>query len=593
MSVERRLRRWSRRARSLIGGRGRLPVLYDPRYRLPITSLNARHGLEVRRADFAAWYLTISGFIPTSRVREPTPVSYADIARVHTPRLLRSLTDGDGLARVFQAEANEVQVSQVMLAIRLACGGTLDAARLALDRTGPVLNLLGGFHHAMPDKAAGLCPLNDIAIAIATLRADGLRGRISVLDLDAHPPDGTAACVGADEDVWIGSLSGSDWGPVPHADETLLPVGCGDEPYLEALRSLLGRMPRSRVCFVIAGGDVLHGDRMGQLGMSLDGVRRRDLTVLQALANTASVWLPGGGYSRRSWRVLAGTALALAGFGRRPIPEEISPEDLRFDRVARSLDRTRLGDEDSDWLDARELEIELGMATPPPRLLGTYTVEGLRYALDAYGILGQLGRIGYAQFRIEIDRVAVGERLRVYGRDSSGEEGLLVESVVESREVLGEPCLFIHWLTLRHPASTFGSARPRLPGQDVPGLGMSMEAIELIERAAVRIGAAGVAMAPSFVHTAWPPAPGTHFVDAGRQGRYEAILRDLGGMGRGALTRALVAGKVLLDGEPYAWEADEMVQWLDGRDRIDASAVRAERERIRFTLPASSPENTP
>ena len=73
------------------------------------------------------------------------------------------------------------------------------------------LNLLGGFHHAKPDAGGGFCAVNDLAVAVAAVRAEGFAGRVLVLDLDAHPPDGTAACLAADPSAWIGSLSGSSW----------------------------------------------------------------------------------------------------------------------------------------------------------------------------------------------------------------------------------------------------------------------------------------------------------------------------------------------------------------------------------------------
>jgi hypothetical protein len=47
--------------------------------------------------------------------------------------------------------------------------------------------------------------------AIAAVRADGFSGRVLVLDLDAHPPDGLAACLAGDPSCVIGSISGSDW----------------------------------------------------------------------------------------------------------------------------------------------------------------------------------------------------------------------------------------------------------------------------------------------------------------------------------------------------------------------------------------------
>jgi len=90
----------------------------------------------------------------------------------------------------------------------------------------------------------------------------------------------------------VGSLSGSDFCRLRGADETVLPAGAGDEAYLAALPSLLWRMPTPDLAFVIAGGDVLAGDRFEQLGLTLAGTRRRDLEVARALAGVPRL---GGG----------------------------------------------------------------------------------------------------------------------------------------------------------------------------------------------------------------------------------------------------------------------------------------------------------
>jgi len=44
----------------------------------------------------------------------------------------------------------------------------------------------------------------------------------------------------------------------------------------------------------------------------------------------------------------------------------------------------------------------------------------------------------------------------------------------------------------------------------------------------------------------------------------------------------VAAGRVRLDGAPYAWEADEMAFWLR-ESPADAGEVDRERERVRFT----------
>jgi acetoin utilization deacetylase AcuC-like enzyme len=537
--------------------------------------------LEVRRSDYAAWVLTIDGWLHPGDLVAPIEVRYSDLARVHSQRLLTSLTDGEGLANVFHADPAEIRVPDVMRSIRRACGATLDGARRTLRSRRPTFTLLGGFHHAFPDKAGGLCPVNDIAVAIAAVRAEGFSGRVAVLDLDAHPPDGTAACVEGDPEVWIGSISGSDWGSLPGVDEVVLPPGSGDTVYLAALGELLARMPRVDLAFVLAGGDVLVGDRMGQLALTLDGVRRRDLAVVRALSGVPSVWMPAGGYSSGAWRVVVGTALALGGYGRAELDPRLDPHDLRFNQIARRLDPQKLGQPPDDDLD---LAVALGVARPgPPRLLGHYTEEGVRYALDAYGLLEQLGRLGYSQMRIEIQTVPLGDRLRVYGRDDAGNEHVLGETVLERKELRGRPVLFVHWLTLRHPAALGGRRGSRLPGQEVPGLGLVSEALEMLTAAARRIGAEGVAFRPSYYHTVWPTSSGARFLDDGRQGRFEALVRDLGAMGRAELSAALQQGRVRLQGEPYVWEPDEMVWWLENSsDR--KPAVDQERDRSRFTV---------
>jgi hypothetical protein len=468
-----------------------------------------------------------------------------------------------------------------MRTVRLATGATLEAAREALRRRRPQLNLLGGFHHAGPGSAGGNCPVNDIGVAVVTLRAEGFAGKVAVLDLDAHPPDGVAASLATDPDHWIGSLSGSDWGAVPGVEETLLPPGTGDEAYLEALAALLARMPRSDLAFVIAGGDVLRGDRLGRLGLTLGGARRRDVRVAAHLDRTPSVWLPGGGYTPHAWKVLAGTGMALSTRSLEPIPEDYDPLAARFAGIARRLPVELLSDPGE--LTADDLAEALGMRPQRQRLLlGFYTAAGLEHALQRFGILEQLGRLGYGHFRLEFDQAPPGERVRILG-ESDGQEHLLVEAVLEKRRVAGHPVLYVHWLMLRNPRAQFSDRRPRLPGQDVPGLGLAREAGEVLGLMALRLGLAGVAYRPAHYHTAFPARDHFAFVDPARQGRFEALVRDLADLSLLEATRAVDEGRVLLDGEPYAWEPDEMVFWLREAPH-EVGEVAHERERARFTL---------
>jgi acetoin utilization protein AcuC len=57
----------------------------------------------------------------------------------------------------------------------------------------------GGLHHAMRERASGFCVYNDVALAIARARRDGLR--VLYVDLDVHHGDGVQALHAADPGV--------------------------------------------------------------------------------------------------------------------------------------------------------------------------------------------------------------------------------------------------------------------------------------------------------------------------------------------------------------------------------------------------------
>jgi acetoin utilization deacetylase AcuC-like enzyme len=561
-----------------------LAVWHAAEYRLPMTGVEGAVGLEPRRADHVAFWLVDCGAIAAERLHRPQRIRYEDLDRVHSLELVESLGHAEALARIFATDPSDVPVDELVTTIRLACGGTLAAAREALATRRATLNLQGGFHHAAPDVAGGFCAVNDVAVAIAALRAQGFRGRVAVLDLDAHPPDGIAACLARDPSAWVGSLSASNWGPLPTVDETVLREGTGDEVYLRALSALLGRMPRASLAFVLAGGDVLAGDRFGRLALTLDGARRRDIAVAEALASTPSVWLPAGGYHPDAWRVLAGTGMVLAARSRAPIPDRYDPLLARYSAIARQLSGAELGD---GGFNAADLEEALGLGGARQQLLlGYYTAAGLEHALHRYGLLDHLHRIGYGGFKVSLDATGAGQRMRLSG-SAGGADHVLLELVLERRRVADAEVLYVHWLSLRNPRARFSATRPPLPGQDVPGLGIARDVVELLALMARRLGLAGVAYRPAHFHTAYPARHTLAFVDPARQGRFQALVRDLAPLSLRDATAAVDEGRVRLDGAPYAWEADEMVLWLSPRSERDrAEAVARERDRARFTIVA-------
>lgn len=560
-----------------------VPIWYDAEFRLPLTAFGRHWGLEPRRADLVVWYLLEKKWVAPANLRAPARARYEDLARVHAPAYLEQLTSRETLARIFGVDPSDVPVDEVMRSERLGVGATLAAARESLARRGPAVNLFGGFHHAGPNWGSGLCALNDMAVSVAALRHEGFTGQVVILDLDAHPPDGTAACLAGDARIWIGSLSGGVSTPIAGVDETVLPARCDDATYLAALEGLLGRMPAPDLAMIVAGGDILAGDHLGGLGLSLDGARQRDLRVMRALHQVPSVWLPGGGYHPTSWQVLAGTVLGLVRHTRQGIAAGEDPMAVRFARLARHLRRRHDVPGGFD-LTLADVESELGVVSGAPRLLlGRYSAEAVEYALYRFNLLPFLERRGYGQFRVAIGQATSGgDRICVYGQ-ARGQEHLLAEAVMERRVVGGVPALYLHWLTLRDPQARFSGTRPRLPGQEHPGLGLARETAELLTLMAQRLDLGGVAFAPAHYHTAYVAADRFRFLQPRRQGRFEAMMRDFAGVNLAEVSIAMAAGSVRLNAEPYAWEPEDMVSWpFESAD--DRALADAERDRSQFTI---------
>ncbi len=126
-----------------------------------------------------------------------------------------------------------------------------------------------------------------------------------IFDVDVHQGDGTAAIFADDPRVFTCSLHGEKNFPGRKQRSDLdvpLPDGTGDEAYLGALDDALERsleLGRPDIVLYQGGVDVLEVDRLGRLGLSLDGTLERDRRALgRLLARGLPVALTlGGGYA--------------------------------------------------------------------------------------------------------------------------------------------------------------------------------------------------------------------------------------------------------------------------------------------------------
>jgi acetoin utilization protein AcuC len=196
----------------------------------------------------------------------------------------------------------------------LVTGASVDAARAVWEGTHEhAVNISGGLHHAMKDRASGFCVYDDPAVAIAWLLAAGAT-RVAYVDVDVHHGDGVQAAFYDDPRVLTISLHETgrtlfpgtgfpdETGPAGTAVNVALPAGTGDALWLRAFHAIVPPAVRAfgpQVLVTQHGCDTHALDPLAHLMMSVDG-QRAAYQALHALAHEVSggkwVALGGGGY---------------------------------------------------------------------------------------------------------------------------------------------------------------------------------------------------------------------------------------------------------------------------------------------------------
>ncbi len=275
-----------------------MKCVYHPSYQV---ALPPGHPFPMSKYSLLKDRLLAEGILAAGDILQPEPLDASTLELVHTREYLAKLVSS-GLSAAEQRRLGLPWSEALWQRSRLASAGTLLAARAALDQ-GLAGNLAGGTHHAFADHGEGFCVLNDVAIAIRKLQAEGAIERAAIIDLDVHQGNGTAAIFEADEDVFTFSMHGERNYPLAKMRSNLdvpLKDGVGDAEYLDALRRHVPTVldtANADIVFYLAGVDVAAGDRYGKLALTEEGVRQRDRRVIEAVRSRGlplSIVLAGG-----------------------------------------------------------------------------------------------------------------------------------------------------------------------------------------------------------------------------------------------------------------------------------------------------------
>jgi acetoin utilization deacetylase AcuC-like enzyme len=235
----------------------------------------------------------------------PEPATRDQLELVHTPEYLDDLFEGRWTARTASSEM--ALTPEIAQAFQLGAGGSIAAARLALERGGPAMNVGGGFHHAFPGHAEGFCYINDVALAVKAMLDEGRAERAAVVDCDLHQGNGTAVIFAEEPNVFTFSIHEENLYPVKQRSDldVGLPSFAGDDVYLPPLREYVPAvLDKHRPEFVayVAGADPYAGDQLGTLQLSIEGLVERDRVVLGSCRERGIpvVILLAGGYAART-----------------------------------------------------------------------------------------------------------------------------------------------------------------------------------------------------------------------------------------------------------------------------------------------------
>jgi acetoin utilization protein AcuC len=326
-------------------------------------TLGGDHPLHPVRLDLTMRLAEGLGVLAPSRVEvvRPTPAGTDLLRLVHDEDYLeavrRAPTDPD--ERYGLGTSDNPVFEGMYEAAALITGGSVQAAQLVHSgRAQHAVNISGGLHHAMRDRASGFCLFNDAAIAIRWLLDAGVE-RVAYVDLDVHHGDGVQAAFWDDPRVLTVSIHQTPLTLFPgtgYPEETgdperahgsavnlALPNGTDDSGWLRAFSAVVPGVLRAfapQVLVSQCGCDTHHEDPLADLALTVDGQRagyRAVHELAHELCDGRWIALGGGGYGLVRCVPRAWTHLLAEATGERLDPATEIPQSWGDDVVARGL----------------------------------------------------------------------------------------------------------------------------------------------------------------------------------------------------------------------------------------------------------------
>lgn len=241
-----------------------------------------------------------------------------------------------------------------------------------------------------------------------------------------------------------------------------------------------------------------------------------------------------------------------------------------------------------------ELLFELTGENPGNLLFGRFGPEEVRSRLSRAGILEGLALRGYPDPLLLLECEDPADQRVLLFAGAPSRDRILLEARLElrrfhPRKAIGPfseesqfRILLIHWLGLSDPDRPFTAARPRLPGQQRPGLGLMPQSLALLREIGRELSIDGILDVPDHFHTALFYSRAFRFLEPEAEGRFLAIARDLKGIPLAIASEAIDLGCLIRSDtcEPLPWEPAEQVLPIRGplRGYLKSDAYRRLRD---------------
>jgi hypothetical protein len=220
-----------------------------------------------------------------------------------------------------------------------------------------------------------------------------------------------------------------------------------------------------------------------------------------------------------------------------------------------------------------ELLFELTGGNPGNRLFGRFGEDWALERLERSGLLAGLARKGFPDPLLELSCAdPEDQRIYLYAGERRRER-LLFETRMQLRSFHPKApigpftpddafrMLVIHWMVLSDPDAPFDFRRPRLPGQQRPGLGLLPESLKLLGGIGRELLIDGILDIPDHFHTARFYSRKMRFFDPVAEGTFQAMMRDLSGIPLALASEAVQVGAMVdaRSGEPFPWQPTEQL----------------------------------